>query len=56
MSQAALIPFFFVHYGMFWLVHGVFVLTLPLFGEPSEPGGDRRLDDAAPTRSPSCSP
>ena len=21
-----------MHYGIFWLVHGVFVLTLPLFG------------------------
>lgn len=39
-GKAALIPFFIVHYGLFWLVHGVFVLTLPLFaimgtgGEP----------------------
>jgi hypothetical protein len=31
-AKAALIPFFIVHYGIFWLVHGVFVLTLPLFG------------------------
>ena len=30
-SKAVLIPFFIMHYGMFWVVHGVFVLTLPLF-------------------------
>ena len=30
-SKAALVPFFLVHYGIFWLVHGVFVFTLPLF-------------------------
>jgi hypothetical protein len=32
-NQAAgcLIPFFIVHYGIFWFVHGVFVFTLPLF-------------------------
>ena len=31
-STPALITFFVIHYGMFWLVHGIFVLTLPLFG------------------------
>ncbi len=31
MAKVALVPFFIVHYGLFWLVHGVFVLTLPLF-------------------------
>ena len=31
LAKAALIPFFVVHYGLFWLVHGIFVLTLPLF-------------------------
>jgi hypothetical protein len=30
-AKAALAPFFIVHYGIFWLVHGVFVFTLPLF-------------------------
>lgn len=30
-AKAALIPFFLVHYGMFWLVHGVFVFLLPQF-------------------------
>ncbi len=30
-SKVALIPFFIVHYGIFWLVHGLFVLTLPVF-------------------------
>jgi len=32
MMKAGLIPFFIMHYGIFWLVHGVFVLTLPVFG------------------------
>lgn len=27
----SLIPFFIVHYGLFWFVHGVFLLSLPLF-------------------------
>jgi hypothetical protein len=32
MAKATMIPFFIVHYGIFWFVHGVFVLSLPLFG------------------------
>lgn len=32
MAKAGLIPFFIIHYGIFWLVHGIFVWTLPLFG------------------------
>ncbi|MEO5884445.1 MAG: DUF6498-containing protein [Candidatus Limnocylindrales bacterium] len=31
-AKLGLIPFFVMHYGIFWTVHGVFVLTLPLFG------------------------
>jgi hypothetical protein len=39
-AKASLIPFFVLHYGMFWLVHGIFVLTLPVFaGIGSEVGG-----------------
>jgi hypothetical protein len=30
-AKAALIPFFIVHYGIFWVVHGIFILTLPQF-------------------------
>jgi hypothetical protein len=40
-SKAALIPFFVMHYGIFWVVHGVFVFTLPAFGAMSgSPTGD----------------
>jgi hypothetical protein len=31
-AKAGLIPFFVVHYGIFWVVHGVFVFMLPVFG------------------------
>ncbi len=30
-AKVVLIPFFVIHYGLFWLVHGVFILTLPMF-------------------------
>jgi hypothetical protein len=30
-TKASLIPFFVLHYGIFWAVHGIFVLTLPIF-------------------------
>jgi hypothetical protein len=30
-SRLVLIPFFVLHYGLFWVVHGVFVLTMPIF-------------------------
>lgn len=30
-SRLTLIPFFIVHYGLFWVVHGVFVMSLPMF-------------------------
>src|SRR4029079_10475578 len=32
-SKAATAAFFVVHYGVFWVVHGIFVFTLPLFAE-----------------------
>jgi hypothetical protein len=40
-ARATLIPFFIVHYGLFWVVHGVFVFALPAFMnafDSSEPG------------------
>ena len=30
-AKVALVPFFLFHYGLFWLVHGVFVFVLPVF-------------------------
>ncbi len=30
-GKTVLIPFFILHYGLFWLVHGIFILTLPMF-------------------------
>lgn len=35
-GNAAIIGFFVMHYGIFWLVHGVFVLLMPLFAIDSE--------------------
>jgi hypothetical protein len=46
-DKAALIPFFIVHYGMFWVVHGIFVLTFPAFaisGAAGEPDFGSTLD------------
>ncbi|MEX2182926.1 MAG: DUF6498-containing protein [Chloroflexota bacterium] len=39
MAKLGLIPFFVMHYGIFWAVHGVFVLTLPGFGSMGPGGG-----------------
>jgi hypothetical protein len=30
-GRGAIAGFFLIHYGMFWFVHGIFVLTMPLF-------------------------
>lgn len=30
-GKAILIPFFIIHYGLFWVIHGIFILTLPMF-------------------------
>jgi hypothetical protein len=45
LSRAGQAGFFLVHYGIFWVVHGIFVFTLPLFigtagalGLPVDPG------------------
>ena len=49
-ERASLIPFFVMHYGIFWVVHGVFVLTLPLFaaiGADGEPDFGTTLDPLA---------
>jgi hypothetical protein len=49
-EKAFLIPFFVMHYGMFWVVHGIFVLLLPLFaamGTDGEPDFGTTLDPLA---------
>lgn len=49
-DRAFAIPFFIMHYGMFWLVHGVFVLLLPVFamiGTDGEPDFSTTLDPPA---------
>ena len=40
-SKLTLIPFFVVHYGIFWVVHGIFVVSLPFLfsGEPGSASG-----------------
>lgn len=45
-TKMGLIPFFIVHYGIFWFVHGIFIFLLPQFlgsnptcAGPSFPGG-----------------
>ncbi len=40
MAKAGLIPFFVMHYGLFWAVHGIFVFTLPLFAGLGMNGSD----------------
>lgn len=35
LARAFLIPFFCLHYGIFWLVHGIFVWAIPLFASAS---------------------
>ena len=39
-AKGGLISFFVMHYGLFWAVHGIFVLTLPLFAGLSPTGSD----------------
>lgn len=39
-STAGLLSFFALHYGLFWVVHGVFVLTLPIFAAMGSDGPD----------------
>lgn len=42
----SLIPFFFVHYGLFWFVHGVFILSLPLFASMGGAGPETGFGEA----------
>ncbi len=34
LARGGIIGFFILHYGLFWLVHGVFVFLLPVFAGP----------------------
>ena len=47
-SKFALIPFFVIHYGLFWFVHGIFVFTLPLFGGMFQQGISPGIDGEFP--------
>jgi hypothetical protein len=38
-GRASMALFFLVHYGMFWLVHGIFVFALPTFADFGRGGG-----------------
>jgi hypothetical protein len=40
MGRGALIGFFVMHYGIFWVVHGIFVFLLPLFASMPSASGD----------------
>jgi hypothetical protein len=45
-GRGAIAGFFLMHYGIFWLVHGFFVLTLPMFaGVMSEFAGPHLVID-----------
>ena len=46
-TKAALVPFFLLHYGIFWLVHGIFVLTLPVFAGIGSAAGSFAGDPGA---------
>jgi hypothetical protein len=45
--KGTLIPFFIIHYGIFWFVHGIFVLTMPFFTGMFDGrfGGELLVDD-----------
>jgi hypothetical protein len=49
-AKGSLIGFFVLHYGIFWVVHGVFVFLLPLFASISSPATDLS-DPSFPFRS-----
>jgi hypothetical protein len=53
MAKGGLISFFVMHYGLFWVVHGVFVFTLPLFAGMARTA---RTSGRLPTCGRSCSP
>jgi hypothetical protein len=39
LARATLVPFFIFHYGMFWVVHGIFLFVLPFFAGLGFGGG-----------------
>jgi hypothetical protein len=52
LARGALIGFFIFHYGMFWVVHGVFVFLLPVFaGMSSMPTAPSRRPTSVRCRS-----
>ena len=65
-GRGAIVSFFVMHYGLFWVVHGVFVFTMPLFAglgsdigamPPLAPDGGQVVDGVfLPGASPGASP
>ena len=47
-GKGFLIPFFLVHYGIFWVVHGVFVLTFAAFASFDGAPGAIAIDPSGP--------
>ena len=48
MTRGGVATFFTMHYGIFWVVHGIFVLTLPVFGSIGTPGSPSMVDGVDP--------
>jgi Family of unknown function (DUF6498) len=46
-AKGFLIPFFLVHYGIFWVVHGVFVFSLPAFASFGSDAASMTFDPGA---------
>jgi Family of unknown function (DUF6498) len=48
LARGGIIGFFIFHYGMFWLVHGIFVFLLPVFASAASPSGSSDFGPLSP--------